>query len=122
MNRTLGLLLVSIIGALAIAPGQENKSDKPAIVYFYRYHLAYAAMKQPSVYCDEKEVGRMTNGRFFAVEMEPGKHLFRSTEKQNGIEINLKSGNTYFVRVSMGTYGIVHPSRGMVSVIQPEEA
>jgi len=57
----------------------------------------------PSVYCDETELARMQNGRFFTVKLSPGKHVFSSNDKQAGIEVDLKAGQGYYIRVEIAT-------------------
>ncbi len=43
----------------------------------------------------------MENGRYFAVTLDPGKHTFRSNDAQSGVELELKAGQDYFVRVEI---------------------
>jgi hypothetical protein len=43
----------------------------------------------------------MENGRYFAAKLEPGKHSFTSNDKQSGIDLDLKPGEEYFVRVEI---------------------
>ena len=43
----------------------------------------------------------MDNGRYFKVSLEAGKHVFRSNDKQAGVEIELKSGENYYIRVEL---------------------
>jgi hypothetical protein len=75
--------------------------DSQVTVYIYRYKQFVGSALSPSVYCDEGELARMENGRFFAVKLPAGKHTFRSNDKQSGIEVDLKSGQDYYVRVEI---------------------
>ena len=43
----------------------------------------------------------MGNGRYFGVKLDPGKRTFRSNDKQAGIELDVKSGEEYYVRVEI---------------------
>jgi len=43
----------------------------------------------------------MENGRFFVVKLPAGKHVFRSNDKQAGVEEDLKGGQTYYIRVEL---------------------
>jgi hypothetical protein len=72
-----------------------------ATVYFYRYKQFVGAALSPSVYCDETELARMDNGRYFAVTLAPGHHTFRSNDKQSGIELDLKPGEKDYIRVEI---------------------
>ena len=74
-----------------------------ATVYVYRYKQFVGSALAPSVYCDGAELARMENGRYFTVNLEPGKHVFSSNDKQSGIDLELKAGEEYFVRVEIAT-------------------
>ena len=76
-------------------------SDAAATVYFYRYKQFVGSALAPSVYCDEGELARMENGRFFVAKFTPGKHVFRANDKQSGIESELKPGQEYYIRVEL---------------------
>ena len=108
--RILGLLICCFTGLAAIA--QEPTADlqkipeaKPskATVYVYRYKQFVGSALAPSVYCDETELARAENGRYFAVRLDPGKHNFHSNDKQSGIELDVKAGQEYFLRVEIAT-------------------
>src|SRR5262249_3330093 len=43
------------------------------------------------------------NGRYFAANIDPGKHVFRSNDKQSGVELDVKPGQKYFLRVEIAT-------------------
>lgn len=111
--RILGLLILCVMclmGLAAIAQepvaNSQNATDaKPskATVYIYRYKQFVGSALAPSVYCDEAELARMENGRYFTVKLDPGKHNFRSNDKQSGIELDVKAGQEYFLRVEIAT-------------------
>ena len=35
--------------------------------------------------------------------LSPGKHAFRSNDKQSVVDLDLKSGQTYFIRIDIAT-------------------
>jgi hypothetical protein len=78
----------------------RNASDKP-IIYFYRTKQYAGSGLEPSVYCDDKELARMDNGRYFGVTLEPGKHTCRMGDKQTGFEIDMKAGEEYYARITL---------------------
>ena len=82
-------------------PQVAAATDAPATVYFYRYKQFVGSALAPSVYCDDSELARMENGRFFVAKFAPGKHVFRSNDKQSGIESELKAGQEYYIRVEL---------------------
>jgi hypothetical protein len=83
-------------------PAAQEKESQ-ATVYIYRYKQFVGSALSPSVYCDENELARMDNGKFFVVKLAPGKHVFRSNDKQAGIESDLKAGQDYYIRVELAT-------------------
>ena len=106
--RILGLLIFCFTGLAAIAQEpaadwQKTPDAKPskATAYVYRYKQFVGSALAPSVYCDETELARMENGRYFTVKLEPGKHTFRSNDKQSGMELDMKAGQEYFLRVEL---------------------
>jgi hypothetical protein len=63
-----------------VRPSADSRSST---VYIYRYKQFVGSALGPSVYCDENELARMDNGRYFLVELPPGTHTFRSNDKQS---------------------------------------
>lgn len=84
----------------AAAPASDASASK-ATVYVYRYKQFVGSALAPSVYCDGNQLARMENGRYFAVKVDPGKHTFTSNDKQSGIDLDLKAGQEYFIRVEL---------------------
>ena len=82
-------------------PKSAAATDSQATVYVYRYKQFQGSALSPSVYCDETELARMDNGKFFVVKLAPGKHVFRSNDKQSGIDADLKPGQDYYIRVEI---------------------
>ena len=76
-------------------------SEKKPIIYFYRTKQFAGSALEPTVYCDDKELARMDNGRFFGVTLEPGKHTCRMGDKQTGFEIDMKAGEEYYAKISI---------------------
>jgi hypothetical protein len=106
--RILGLVIFCFTGLAALAQqpttDSQNTSDgktAKATVYVYRYKQFVGSALAPSVYCDEAELARMENGRYFTVKLDPGKHNFHSNDKQSGIELEAKAGQEYYLRVEL---------------------
>ena len=96
-----GVLTAAQETATPVTPA-EGKSSK-ATVYVYRYKQFVGSALAPSVYCDGTQLARMENGRYFTARLDPGKHTFTSNDKQSGIDLDLKAGEEYFVRVELAT-------------------
>jgi len=83
------------------APSVTPQNSSKATVYIYRYKQFVGAALAPSVYCDDVQLARMDNGRYFATTVEPGKHIFRSNDEQSGIVLLATGGQQYFIRVDI---------------------
>ena len=92
-------LIVTSFFAFAQTPA-ANQQQK-ASVYVYRYKQFVGSALSPSVYCDEVQLARMENGRYFSVTLDPGQHTFRSNDSQSGVQLDLKPGQEYFIRVEI---------------------
>ena len=123
--RILGLLVVCFMGVAAIAQDAAAPAKAPdansskATVYVYRYKQFVGSALAPSVYCDEAELARMENGRYFTVKLDPGKHTFRSNDKQSGTDLDLKAGQEYFLRVEIAAGAM--KGHGRIVVMSPEQ-
>ena len=101
-------LAMSLIPAVSYSQNAGSQSAMAAgessahgTVYFYRYRQFVGSALSPSVYCDDSQLARIDNGRFFVAHVAPGKHSFRSNDAQSGIELDVKGGEEYFVRVEI---------------------
>jgi Protein of unknown function (DUF2846) len=123
--RALKMLLVIFLASFAFAQEPANttqaadKSDSKATVYIYRYKQFTGSALAPAVYLDEAELAKMENGRYFTVRVDPGKHVFHSNDKQAGVELDLKAGEQYFVRLEIAA-GFVK-GHGRLILVAPEQ-
>jgi len=97
------LLSVNVVIAAAQESSSAGASSAKATVYVYRYKQFVGAALAPSVYCDDVELARMENGRYFMATLEPGKHTFRSNDPQSGVVLEMKAGEQYYMRVEIAT-------------------
>jgi len=104
--------------ATSSAPASQS-TGSPATVYIYRYKQFVGSALSPSVYCDESELARMENGKFFVARLSPGKHSFRSNDKQAGIDVDLKGGQDYYIRLEL-VAGMMK-GHGRLVFVQPEQ-
>ena len=87
--------------APAESPAPAVVSDAKPKIYFYRIKQFTGSALEPTVYCDEKELARMDNGRYFVVTLEPGKHTCRMGDKQTGFEVDMKAGEEYYAKITI---------------------
>ena len=98
----------------------ETNPERPKpTIYFYRIKQFSGSGLEPTVYCDEKELARMDNGRYFGVTLEPGKHTCRMGDKQTGFEIDVKPDQTYYAKV--GIEAGFWKGHGRLTLIPPEQ-
>jgi hypothetical protein len=97
----------------------KRSSVGRATVYVYRYKQFIGRAIESSVYCDDAQLARMDNGRYFAVEVAPGTHVFRSSDPQSGIELRVEPGATYYLRVEIAI-GLVK-GHGRIVLVQSEQ-
>ena len=74
---------------------------------------------EPSVYCDDKELARMDNGRHFAVDLDPGQHTCRMGDKQTGFAVDIKAGEEYYAKITIDM-GLLK-GRGRLNLLQKEQ-
>jgi hypothetical protein len=130
-----GLLAVAAFAQQALSPVRATSdSPKPpaevaaqsltapegqATLYIYRHRRFEGAALKPSVYVDDHEIARIENGRYFVAKVEPGKHSIRANDKASGVEINMKAGALYYIRVDMQTG--FWKGHGRLTKILPEQ-
>jgi hypothetical protein len=114
------LLVGSVAAQEAVKASQHSVAKQSkGTVYIYRYKQFVGGALEPSVYCDETQLARMDNGRYFAVEVGPGKHTLYSNDKQSGLELDVKPGEKYYVRVEIAA-GMMK-GHGRLVLMAPEQ-
>ena len=84
------------------APVPDNTQGS-TITFFREGHFGGSALK-PSVYLDDKEPDRLSNGSWFSVHTEPGKHEIKSSAKNEpATVIETKPGETIYVQMVVVT-------------------
>jgi hypothetical protein len=74
---------------------------------------------EPSVYCDDKELARMDNGRHFAIDLDPGQHTCRMGDNQTGFVVDVKAGEEYYAKITLDM-GLLK-GRGRLNLLQKEQ-
>lgn len=117
-------LLLTVITFLQPVESQVNQQDSESskvTVHVYKTpHQRTLGRVAPPVYCDEQLLAKLDGGRYFIVKLDPGTHSFRSKNKKDGgVEIELKPGQEYFLR--METRSGVQVNAPRISVVPNEE-
>ena len=100
----LGLMLCSTESSSQ--PSSAQPTEDKATIYFYRYKQTIESGTRLGVYCDEMELARIEHGKYFVAKLAKGKHALRSSDKQAGMEIDVKGGETIYIRVEL-VHGIM---------------
>jgi Protein of unknown function (DUF2846) len=81
------------------AQSEVDKGKDSTIVFFRESHFTGAGLK-PSIYLDGKEMDRLSNGHWFSVHAEPGKHQLQSSAKNEpATVIETVAGGTTYVQM-----------------------
>jgi hypothetical protein len=101
-------------------PPAPPAQPAPAPLYFYRAKRFQGSALKPSVFVDDAPAGNLHNGDSLKFSLKPGKHRIYSTDKSTGIDLEVKPGETYYVRVDIlvgfwkghGGVTLVDPQQG----------
>jgi hypothetical protein len=113
---TSAILLLPFVLAAQDAP--RPSGDKARVV-FYRYKQYAGSGIRPSIFCNEKDVARIQNGRYVALELSAGKYAFRSNDKQSEIDLDLKAGQDYYIRLDIAVG--MWKGHGRLTLVMPEQ-
>jgi hypothetical protein len=93
-----------------------SQDDSKATVYVYRPGKFNGKALEPSVFLDEQKLLDMDNARYFALKLDPGRHIVRSNEKDSEIDQTWEAGKTYYVKITIAM-GMMkgHGQMGMVT-------
>ena len=116
-------LALLTFGALPIYSQDASTTAKPSDakvrVHVYRYKAFQGKALRPSIYVDEKDTARLQSGRGVILALEPGKHAFRSNDKQSQIDLDLKPGQDYYIRIDIAP-GLMK-GHGRLTLVQQEQ-
>lgn len=105
-------------------PTVASEAVPETAVYFYRPRRFVGFALKPSVFVDNVSVGRLSSGSVIKVAITPGTHQICSNDKGTGIELDVKGGQVYYVRIDMivgawkghGAVTLVDPQQGKYEV------
>jgi len=89
-----------------------------ATIIFYRPKRLMDSTFKPSVFVDDKTIGRLGNGENFKVLVPAGPHKIFSNDKSTGTNLTANAGETYYIRIDMKT-GLT--ARGAVTLVAKDE-
>jgi hypothetical protein len=118
----------------AVAPMPASNVDRSGMgtVFIYRDRAFVGSMLRPTVMVDGKDLVNIGNGRVYTGYFMPGKYLFQMDDKKSGADLDVKAGETYYMRVEIvpgfwkggGRLMMMDPKQGSYEIKQltPVEA
>lgn len=70
-----------------------------ATIHIYRNRLSIRQTLHPLVSCDAFPVVSIQNGRVHTMQASAGRHVFRTSDDQPGLQVDIESGKEYFIRI-----------------------
>jgi hypothetical protein len=90
----------TILVAFVLAAGGLSVWAQDGTVVVYRPGKYVGSALKPSVYVDGNQITRLGNGRYFSVQLSPGKHSFGSSmKKEAALEVDVKSNETAYLEM-----------------------
>jgi hypothetical protein len=88
-------------------------------LHVYRQHRGINSTFAHSIFVDDKQIARVSNGSRFTIKLSPGAHSIRSDDNSSAISLDAKPGQEYFIRVDevMG----MPKSQGKLTMMSPEQ-
>jgi hypothetical protein len=124
--RRFQFVFLALMGTLAVANQLSQVSQQAAAspdgkvrVYVYRSSNVAEKEFRPSVYVDEMDVARLQEGRNVILALQSGTHAFRSTDKKDQMQLDLKPGHKYYIRIDVSVVSLT--GRGKLNVVLPEQ-
>jgi hypothetical protein len=89
--------------AMTPAPSSTAMMGDPdmATVYIYRPKSFVGMALQPTVMLDGQDLLDARNGTVWKGMFKPGRYNFQMDDKKSGAELDLKAGESYFMRVDI---------------------
>lgn len=110
---------IVLILALCIAPEAAAAGPEFGTVHIYRDSGFVGAGIVPRVFADGKPLVDIEEGRYYAGQFPPGRHVFHLDDKRRGVELDLESGKSYYLRIEI-VPGVMAGS-GRVTMVMPEQ-
>jgi hypothetical protein len=129
-RRTMALVLILSLAVLIALPAsnlsataaQNQKAPAStgiAHLHVYRPHRGMNSTFEPSVFVDNTQIIRITNGTHCTIKLTPGTHRIASDDKSSAITLTAKPGQDYYIRVDETTG--FPKSRGKLTMMTPEQ-
>ena len=116
-------IFLTMLLFLSVPLNAQQTDDKgKATVYIYKtWHAATLWRAAFAIYLDDKMIARLDRGIYFVAQIPIGKHSFSTKNKKSGgVELDIKAGETYILRLDTDTGAqVTHPR---LSIPAPEQS
>jgi len=117
--RVVATLIFLFLPAAASAQQPAKLAGDKVRVAVYRYRQFIGKGLRPSIYCDEKDVARLQSGRYVVLALAPGRHAFRSNDKQAEIDLDLQPSQEHYIRMDIAPG--IGKGHGRLTLVPPEQ-
>jgi Protein of unknown function (DUF2846) len=87
--------------AAVVPPAATADHSDKATIYVYRQKAFMGMALRPTVMVDGKDLVNVGNGRIYIGYFTPGSYNFQMDDKKSGAKLDLKPGDTYYMRVDI---------------------
>jgi hypothetical protein len=113
----------NVILAMVNAPSGKpapaaNASSDVVLLHVYRQKRGINSTFMPSLFVDDKQIARVSNGSRFTIKVSAGAHNIRSDDNSSAISLDAKAGQEYYIRVDE-IVGL--KARGKLTMMTPEQ-
>jgi hypothetical protein len=91
---------VSPVNPVVVSKLQSVGSQSAAVVIYREKNYAGYALR-PTVMLDGRDFVHIGNGRVFVGAFRPGHYVFQMDDKKSGTELNLRPGQTAYMKVEI---------------------
>ena len=116
-NVILAMVNAPVSGKPAAVEAAKPGSDAVQL-HIYRQKRGINSTFMPSLFVDDKQIARVSNGSRFTIKLTAGSHNIRSDDNSSAIALDAKAGQEYYIRVDE-IVGL--KARGKLTMMTPEQ-
>jgi hypothetical protein len=118
-NVILAMVNAPVSGKPVVAEKSSPAADAKMVqLHVYRQKRGINSTFMPSIFVDDKQVARVSNGSHLTIKLSAGSHNIRSDDNSSAIALDAKAGQEYYIRVDE-IVGL--KARGKLTMMTPEQ-
>ncbi len=87
--------------ALATQPAAAATVSKSIVTFYFRKPMVMAWGWHAEIVVDNREIAELSTDTYATFALDPGKHKFRASKKEDEFELVLAPGQHYYIRASV---------------------